>query len=63
MGEIVDKLKGKAKQVEGIITGDKARQREGQVDEAKGKVEGLVNKVEDAVSGAVEAVKNTVKKV
>ena len=37
MGEIIDKVKGKAKQIEGIITGDKARQQEGEIDEAKGK--------------------------
>ena len=53
MGEIIDKIKGKAKQVEGILTGDKARQHEGEVDEAKGKLEGIVNRVEDAVEHAV----------
>jgi hypothetical protein len=36
MGEIIDKVKGKAKQVEGILTGDKARQQEGELDEALG---------------------------
>src|SRR5579871_1771833 len=56
MGEIIDKVKGKAKQVEGIITGDKARQNEGKLDEAKGKIKGVVNRVEDAVEGAVVAV-------
>lgn len=38
MGELKDKIKGKAKQVEGSITGDRAKQAEGLVDEVKGKV-------------------------
>ncbi|MDB4968905.1 MAG: CsbD family protein [Myxococcales bacterium] len=63
MGEILDKVKGKAKQVEGIITGDKARQHEGEVDEAKGNLKGVLNKADDAVQGAVTAVKQAVKKI
>ena len=42
MGELIDKIKGKAKQVEGTITGDKARQHEVEADEAKGKLKGVV---------------------
>ena len=38
MGEIIDRIKGKAKQVEGIITGDKARQQEGKRDEGLARV-------------------------
>jgi uncharacterized protein YjbJ (UPF0337 family) len=38
MGEILDKLKGKLKQVEGAITGDRKKQVEGVVDEKKGDV-------------------------
>jgi len=63
MGEIIDKVKGKAKQVEGILTGDKARQQEGKADEMKGKLEGVVNRVEDAVERAVVAAKQVVKKL
>lgn len=67
MGEIIDKVKGKAKQIEGILTGDKARQQEGELDEAKGNVKGVVNdvanKVEGAVHHAVDAVKKAVKKL
>ncbi len=44
MGELIDKAKGKAKQVEGAITGDRAKQAEGVVDETKGK---LKEKFED----------------
>ena len=40
MGELIDKAKGKAKQAEGSITGDRSRQAEGLVDEIKGKVKG-----------------------
>jgi uncharacterized protein YjbJ (UPF0337 family) len=63
MGEIIDKVKGKAKQIEGVITGDKTRQLEGELDEAKGNVKGVVNKVEDRVHKAVDAVKQAVKKL
>jgi len=63
MGEIIDKLKGKAKQVEGILTGDKARQREGEADEAKGKLEGVVNRVEETVERALVGAQQAVKKL
>jgi uncharacterized protein YjbJ (UPF0337 family) len=63
MGEIIDKIKGKAKQVEGILTGDKARQHEGEVDEAKGKLEGVVNRVAGAVERAVVDAHQAVKKI
>ena len=63
MGEITDKVKGKAKQVQGVITGDKARQHEGELDETKGKLKGVLNKVEAKVHDAVDAVKQAVKKI
>jgi uncharacterized protein YjbJ (UPF0337 family) len=63
MGEIIDKLKGKAKQIEGIITGDKARQQEGLLDTAKGEAKHVVNQVEAAVDSAVDAVKHVIKKI
>jgi uncharacterized protein YjbJ (UPF0337 family) len=63
MGEIIDKVKGKAKQVEGIITGDKARQHEGKLDEAKGKLKGVVNRVEGAVERVAVAAQQAVKKI
>jgi uncharacterized protein YjbJ (UPF0337 family) len=37
MGELKDKIKGKIKQVEGSISGDRAKQGEGVLDETKGK--------------------------
>ena len=63
MGEISDKIKGKAKQVEGVVTGDKALQREGERDETKGKIKGVVHQAEVAIHKAADAVKNAVKKI
>jgi uncharacterized protein YjbJ (UPF0337 family) len=37
MGEIFDKLKGKAKKAQEAITGDRSKKAEGALDEAKGK--------------------------
>ncbi|MDB4965974.1 MAG: CsbD-like [Myxococcales bacterium] len=52
MGEIIDKLKGKAKQVEGDITGDRERHAEGRVDEAKGKAKGAFEEIKQDVKDA-----------
>ena len=49
MGEILDKLKGKAKQVEGDITGDRERHTEGRLDEAKGNVKGKFEEVKQDI--------------
>jgi uncharacterized protein YjbJ (UPF0337 family) len=49
MGELIDKVKGKIKQVAGAIGGDKKLQNEGKLDEAKGKVKGVVEDVKHAV--------------
>ena len=40
MGELIDKAKGKAKQVQGKLTGDRAREAEGKLDELKGDAKG-----------------------
>jgi uncharacterized protein YjbJ (UPF0337 family) len=50
MGEIIDKVKGKFKQVAGALTGDKKLELEGKVDIAKGKVKGAVEDVKHAVN-------------
>lgn len=63
MSETTDKLKGKAKQVGGVLAGDEDLKREGELDEAKGNLKGVVNKAGDAVHNAVDAVKNAVKKL
>lgn len=38
MGELMDKLKGKAKQVEGDLKGDRAKHAEGVLEEKKGQL-------------------------
>jgi len=40
MGAIGDKIKGKAKQVEGRVTGDKVRETQGTVQKTKGDLKG-----------------------
>ena len=49
MGEIIDKLKGKAKQAEGSITGDRGRQAEGLIDEKKGDVKGKFEEIKQDI--------------
>jgi uncharacterized protein YjbJ (UPF0337 family) len=53
MGEIIDTAKGKIKQAAGGLTGDKKLEREGKVDEAKGKVKGAAEAVKQAVKDVV----------
>lgn len=54
MGEIIDKVKGKVKRAAGKLTGDKRLEREGRVDEAKGKVKGAAEEIKHAVMAAVK---------
>ncbi|HEY6556569.1 MAG TPA: CsbD family protein [Polyangiaceae bacterium] len=54
MGEINDKVKGKIKQVAGALTGNKKLEREGEVQEVKGKVKGVVEDVKHAVKDAIK---------
>jgi len=54
MGEVIDKVKGRAKQAVGAATGDKKLERQGKVDEAKGNVKGAVGEVKDAVKQAAK---------
>jgi uncharacterized protein YjbJ (UPF0337 family) len=53
MGELIDKIKGKAKQVEGRATGNKAREAEGVADEVKGKAKGAFEELKTDVKRAV----------
>jgi uncharacterized protein YjbJ (UPF0337 family) len=53
MGELIDKIKGKAKQVEGRVTGNKAREAEGVADEVKGKAKGAFEELKTDVKRAV----------
>lgn len=54
MGELIDKAKGKIKQGAGAASGDKRLEREGKVDEAKGKVKGAAEDIKHAVKDAVK---------
>lgn len=54
MGEIIDKVKGKIKQVAGNLSGDRKLQNEGRVDSAKGKAKGAVEDVKHAVKDAAK---------
>lgn len=56
MGELMDKARGKIKQAEGKLTGNKARQAEGVLEEAKGKAKG---KFEEAKTDIKRAVKRS----
>jgi uncharacterized protein YjbJ (UPF0337 family) len=54
MGEIIDKVKGKIKQAAGAASGDKKLEREGKLDEAKGKVKGAVEDVKHVIKEGVK---------
>jgi uncharacterized protein YjbJ (UPF0337 family) len=52
MGEIIDKAKGKIKQVAGALAGKDKLKSEGEVDELKGKAKGAVEDIKHAVKRA-----------
>jgi len=47
MGELIDKAKGKAKRVQGQVTGDRSKEAEGVAQEYKGKVEGVLDDINE----------------
>lgn len=57
MGEHMNKSKGKVKQVAGDLTGNDKLKREGERDEAKGRVEGAVNDAKDEARHVKESFK------
>jgi len=52
MGELIDTIKGKAKQAQGRATGDRAKEAEGVADELKGKAKGAFEEVKTDVKRA-----------
>ena len=54
MGELTDKVTGRAKQAAGAITGDDETRREGVRDERKGDAKGAVNDAADKVKDGVD---------
>ena len=53
MGELIDKAKGKVKEVAGAASGDRKLEAEGKVDTAKGNAKGAWEEVKQGVKDAV----------
>jgi uncharacterized protein YjbJ (UPF0337 family) len=51
---LFDRFKGKAKALEGRVTGDKGREAEGNLAQAKGEAEDAIEHVKDAAGNVVE---------
>ncbi|RVU17576.1 CsbD family protein [Streptomyces antnestii] len=49
-----DKIKGKAKEMTGKVTGNRAKEAEGKVDQAKAEAEESMREVQDRARGAAE---------
>ncbi len=61
MGAIKDKIAGTAKQIEGKLTGDKARTAQGTVQKAVGKVEGVASRAAAQVKAGARRVEDKVR--
>lgn len=57
MGAITDKIKGKAKELEGKLTGDKVRTGQGKLEGAKGDIKLKGKRVADRARGAASRAK------
>lgn len=62
MGAIIDKVKGKAKQIEGRLTGDKLRTAQGTVEKKKGDVKGIGQRTSARVKAGVRRAKAKVQR-
>jgi uncharacterized protein YjbJ (UPF0337 family) len=58
MAGAADKISGKLKQAAGDLTGDDELEREGEVDEASGKVKDKIDSAKDTLNDAVDKVKD-----
>lgn len=54
MGAITDKLKGKAKKMEGRLTGDRVREAQGGLEEKKGDLEQRASRVKNRVKARID---------
>lgn len=54
----MDKIRGRAKQAAGDLTGDDDLEREGERDETAGKAKDAVDDAKDAVNDTIDDVKN-----
>jgi uncharacterized protein YjbJ (UPF0337 family) len=52
MGELIDRVKGKVKQAEGRLTGNRGKEAEGVMDELKGKAKGAFEDLKADVKSA-----------
>lgn len=57
MGSIIDKIKGKVKEIEGRLTGDKLRTAQGKATVAKGEVKGVAERASSKVKAGVSKAK------
>lgn len=60
MGAKMDKLKGRLKQIEGKLTGDKVRMAQGTAEKTKGDVESAVSRIVRKTRRAADRVKDAV---
>jgi uncharacterized protein YjbJ (UPF0337 family) len=58
MGEMKDKLEGKAKETMGTVTGDDSKKTEGKAQGTLGNVKGAANDAKDTVKSAVDGTKD-----
>ena len=63
MGATSDKVQGQAKEVAGIVTGDKYLETEGKADRQTGEAEEKIDDVKDRVEGFVDEVKDKAEEV
>lgn len=61
MGALIDKIKGKAKQLEGRLTGNDVLEAQGTAEKAKGDLEGAAVRVARKVKRAMRGVTSRVK--
>ena len=54
MGATSDRIKGKAKQIEGKLTGDKVRATQGKAQEAKGDLEAAASRAVRRTKGRID---------
>jgi uncharacterized protein YjbJ (UPF0337 family) len=54
MGQVMDKTKGKIKQVAGTLVGNDKLKADGKVDELKGKVKGALEDIKHAAKRAAK---------
>ncbi|MFJ8888698.1 CsbD family protein [Streptomyces sp. NPDC102402] len=54
----MDKIKGKAKEATGKLTGDRRKEAEGKADQAKAKTEGALGGAGERAKGVKDSLKN-----